>query len=137
MFPSFRRELEKKKLDEPAKQILFAHFVPMFKKLKSVKVKSVFSPILRFHCNPGVKRIYVISQVMFPGLFALLNMIVISLKHLIQYLCWRRVINMILRLVPLMVKPHGMIKIMKHKPEISLCTTPVMIAHLNYFIASK
>ena len=73
MLPSIRRELEKKQLEEPPKQILFAQLVPLVKKLKSVKVKSVLGPRFRFHCNPGAKRIDVISRVMFPGTFAFLN----------------------------------------------------------------
>ena len=66
MFPYFRRELEKKQLEEPAKQIIFAQLVPSVKKLKNMKVKSVLGPRFRFHCNPGAKRIDVISRVMFP-----------------------------------------------------------------------
>ena len=71
--PFCRRELEKKQLEEPVKQILFAQLVPSIKKLKSMKVKSVLDPGFRFHCNPGAKRIDVISRVTFPGSFALLN----------------------------------------------------------------
>ena len=73
MFPFCRRELERKQLEEPPKQILFAQLVPSIKKLKGVKVKSVLGPTFRFHCNPGAKRIDVISRVMFPGTFAFLN----------------------------------------------------------------
>jgi hypothetical protein len=74
MLPFCRRELEKKQHEEPARQILFAQLVPSIKKLKGVKVKSVLSPLpFRFHCNPGAKRIDVISRVMFPGTFAFLN----------------------------------------------------------------
>ena len=73
MFPFCRRELERKQLEEPPKQILFAQLVPSIKKLKGVKVKSVLGPSFRYHCNPGAKRIDVISRFMFHGSFALLN----------------------------------------------------------------
>ena len=69
----FRRDLEKNKDEETPRKILFAQLVPSIKNSKTVKVKSVLSPKFKLHCNPGAKRIDVISRVMFPGTFALLN----------------------------------------------------------------
>ena len=70
---SFRRSRTKINLEESPKQILFAQLVPSMKKLKVAKVESVLASKFSFHCNPGAKRIDVISRVIFPGAFALLN----------------------------------------------------------------
>ena len=47
----------------------------------------------------------------------------------------KRVIMMIVRWKPLMVKPHGMLKNMQHIHEISLCKTPAMIAYLKIVVS--
>ena len=60
-------------MSETPKYILFAQLVPSVRKLKGVKVKSVLGNNFTFHCNPGAKRIDVISRVVFPGTFACLN----------------------------------------------------------------
>ena len=67
--------MEKNHSEETPKQILFAQLVPSINKYRSVRVKSVLSTKFRFHCNPGAKRIDVISRVMFPGTFAALNIV--------------------------------------------------------------
>jgi hypothetical protein len=67
--------LEKNRIEETPRKILFAHLIPTIKKSKTAKVKSVLGPKITIHCNPGAKRIDVISRVMFPGTFACLNIV--------------------------------------------------------------
>ena len=65
--------MEKNKVEETPRKILFAQIVPSIKKSKTAKVKSVLGSKSLLHYNPGAKRIDVISRVMFPGTFACLN----------------------------------------------------------------
>jgi len=72
----FQRQFEKDKVSDSPRQVLFAQLLPTTnKQTKNGLVHSVLAPMSNLHYSPGAKKIDVISRILFPSMFAGLNVI--------------------------------------------------------------
>ena len=70
------RLFDDEQLPDSPRKVLFAQLLPKrATKAKNGHVQSILAPKLNLHYSPGAKRIDVISRIMFPAIFASLNVI--------------------------------------------------------------